>query len=60
MDKQQEIEALDENATQGEGYIEAARSGFREIGDSEGEAKADEALEKIAEVRRHIGKATEK
>jgi hypothetical protein len=59
MDKDQEIEALDESAAQGEGYLEAAKSGFREIGDEEGEAKADEALGRIAEVREHIRRSRE-
>lgn len=59
MDKKKEIEALDENANQGEGYLEAVKSGFQEIGDEEGETKTEEALEKIAEVRRHINKRAE-
>jgi len=48
MDKKEEVEALDENANQGEGYLEAVKSGFHEVGDKEGEEKVDEALEKVA------------
>lgn len=62
MDKKGEVEALDENANQGEGsngYIEAVKSGFQEVGDEEGEAKVDEALERIAEVREHIRRKRE-
>ena len=59
MDKKDEVEALDENTNQAEGYVEAVKSGFHEISDDEGEAKAEEALEKIAEVREHIRKRTE-
>jgi hypothetical protein len=60
MEKSQEIEALDDNARQCEGYLEAARSGFEQIGDEDGESKADEALERIAEVREHIRRRIEK
>jgi hypothetical protein len=60
MEKEREIDALEDNANQAEGYAEAAKSGFQEIGDEEGEAKADAVLEKIAEVRKHIRERTEK
>jgi tRNA A-37 threonylcarbamoyl transferase component Bud32 len=59
MDKKQEVEEVKENTKQAEGYVEAVKSGFREIGDAEGEEKADEALEKISEIREHVRKRTE-
>jgi len=59
MDKKDEIKELKDNANQAEGYVEAVKSGFQEVGDTDGEAKADEVLEKIAKVREHIRKRTE-
>jgi hypothetical protein len=53
-DKKDEVEGLKDDANQAEGYMEAARSDFQAVGDAEGEEKADEALERIAEVREHI------
>ena len=60
MDKKDEAKELEENSTQVEGYAEAVKSGFHEIGDQQGEDKADELLEKISEVKEHIRKKTEK
>lgn len=58
-DKGDEVEGLKDDANQAEGYMEAARSGFQAVGDAEGEEKADEALERIAEVCEHIRKRTD-
>jgi molecular chaperone DnaK (HSP70) len=59
MEKKREVEEVKENANQAEGYVEAVKSGFHEIGDAEGEEKADEALEKISEIREYVKKRTE-
>ena len=59
-DRKQDIEELEDCANQAEGFAEATKEIMRELGDAEGEAKADEALEKIAEVREHIRTKTEK
>jgi len=58
MDKER-IDSLEDDARQAEGYAEAVKGGFQEIGDEEGEKRVDEALESIAEVRRHIAKRME-
>lgn len=59
MKKTEEIREIKHNASQAEGYLEATKSGFRAIGDSEGERKADEALESIAEIREYVARRTE-
>lgn len=59
LTKKEEIEQVKESVRQGEGFVEAARSGFKKIGDKKGQKLADDALDTIKKISKHVKKSSE-
>jgi len=60
LTRKEEAEEAAKNAKQGEGYLEAARKGLEKVGDREGKKLADDAVDAVRKVRRHIRKRQER